>query len=177
MPEIGSEGYQFDATSTSIPKEGFNFWLDDAHDLGNEVEVCSEPIQNPAAICDNLVSQSVLLPMGDNSNHPSVKDDNCSNTSTCGSERSASLLNSRSSSEARSSNLDLTLGMDENENRPTSARNLWGEMSEEQTTDGGHVGNTEEVEQFDAGQLDHTYIGGNCSSDTDLLSWYCLSTC
>jgi len=144
------------------------------------VEISSDPVQNPAAICDTLVNQSVLLPEGDNSNQLLVKDDICSNASTCGSERSVNHLNSCSSSETRSSSVDINQIMDENENFeniPASARVLWAERSGEQPLDGGPVRSSRAVEQLEADHLDHAYIRGSYSNDPDLLSWYCLGTC
>lgn len=116
--------------------------------------------------------------MGDNSQQLSVKDDNCSNASTCGSERSATLLNSCSSSETRSSNVDINQVLDENENFENvsslpDARFLWGERQDEQRTDG----NSQEVEQNEIDHFDHSYIRGNFSNDPDLMTWYCLGTC
>lgn len=144
------------------------------------VEISNNSLQNPSAICDTLVNQSILLPEGDNSNQLSVKDDICSNASTCGSERSANHLNSCSSSETRSSSVDINQIMDENENFenvPTSARVLWGERSIEQTSDGSHVRSLQNSEQPEVDHLDHAYIRGNYSNDPDLLTWYCLGTC
>lgn len=179
IPDIGSEGYQFDPAS-SIPKEGFNFWLEDSRDIGSHVEITSEPIQIPAAVCDTLVNQPELLAIGDSSNLLSVKDETCSNASTCGSERSANQLNSYSSSETRSSNVDINQVMDENENFesvPTSleARGLWGERSDEQRTEENR--SSEDAEQYETDRLDHSYIRGNFSNDPDLMTWYCLGTC
>lgn len=182
MPEAGTDGYQFDPTA-AIPKEGFNFWLGD--NIVDEVEVACEPVINSTAACDKQVTQSVLLAMENNSNLLSIKDDNCSNASTCGSERSAFHLTSCSSSEARSSTLDINQIMDENDNvenssSPGEVGHLWGEMARDESTDGNHGStdrNSQEVDGLESDSLDHAYIRRNFSNDPDLMTWYCLGTC
>ncbi|KAL4219947.1 hypothetical protein ACF0H5_020358 [Mactra antiquata] len=123
--------------------------------------------------------------MGDNSHLLSIRDDNCSNASTCGSERSALQLTSCSSSEARSSNLDINQIVDENENIEDSpstgeVRQLWGEIPRGETTEQNEgILNTSGLgdNRPPSEHSDHTYLRGNISTDPDLMTWYCLGTC
>lgn len=116
--------------------------------------------------------------MRDPSNLLSVKEDICSNASTCGSDRSVNQLNS-GSSDTRSSNTELSQILDENENfEPViESGTFWGEMPDGHVTNSSHVGTEQEVDNLEPDHLDHAYIRGNYSSDPDLLTWYCLGTC
>lgn len=113
--------------------------------------------------------------MGDNL--LSVKEDSFSNASTCGSERSATHLNSGSSSvDSRSSNTELNQIIDENDNFELSGT-LWGERTDERNLSGSRVASEPDDDTLAPDHLDHAYIRGNYSSDPDLMSWYCLGTC
>lgn len=137
-----------------------------------------DTVQNLAASCDTLVNQSDELLKAGNSDYYSI---NSSTVSICGSD--SNLLNSCSSSEARSSSIDITQVVDENDNidmmvgpAGASSTSHWGEMSHSPVQE-GQAGELQERELTADRHLDHDYSRGELSKDPDLLGWYCLSTC
>ncbi|KAH3806447.1 hypothetical protein DPMN_134768 [Dreissena polymorpha] len=118
---------------------------------------------------------------------------NTSTASVYGSDPNLHYLTSGSgsSSDVRSSNQEFSVTTDENynidtafdleENENRNMHSYWGEYAESQTSQSvygeSRTRNAEVSSDPGITESDHSYIRGNCSNDTDLMSWYCLGTC
>ena len=170
MPESSSEGYQFDP-QTTIPQEGFKFWLDDYEETV-QAEGFDGPPDSSRLTSDNISRGRFGLTEGRTS----------SNVSVCGSDQSLSNVANVGGSEMSSDNGSVSvdfLRSDENFNSisgalddriddPTS-REHWGEFS-----DGNRGSNSDEIAQQTSSEADHAYSRASFSNDQELLSWYCL---